>query len=142
LKKLLKIYFAGAIRGGRDDADLYRQIISLLQNYGDVLTEHIGDENLSSNGEEKLSDREIHDRDINWLFSAAVLIAEVTTPSLGVGYEIGRAIEHKKKILCLYRPQKDKKLSGMINGCPGLTIKEYRDIYDVKSILDEYFLKD
>lgn len=37
-----------------------------------------------------------------------VLVAEVTQPSLGVGYEIGRAIDLKKKVLCLYRPQSGK----------------------------------
>lgn len=37
--------------------------------------------------------------------SVVVLVAEVTQPSLGVGYEIGRAIDMKKKILCLFRPQ-------------------------------------
>ena len=36
------------------------------------------------------------------------LVAEVTQPSLGVGYEIGRAIENKKKILCLFRPDSGK----------------------------------
>ena len=34
-----------------------------------------------------------------------VLVAEVTQPSLGVGYEIGRAVAMKKRILCLFRPE-------------------------------------
>ena len=38
-----------------------------------------------------------------------VLVAEVTQPSLGVGYEIGRAVAMEKNILCLYRPQQDKR---------------------------------
>lgn len=37
------IYFCGSIRGGREDAALYRRIIDQLKEYGDVLTEHIGD---------------------------------------------------------------------------------------------------
>ena len=36
-------------------------------------------------------------------------MAEVTQPSLGVGYEIGRAVAMDKKILCLYRPQDGKR---------------------------------
>jgi hypothetical protein len=39
----IKIYFAGSIRGGREDAAFYHQIIALLIEYGEVLTEHIGD---------------------------------------------------------------------------------------------------
>ena len=46
-------------------------------------------------------------------FSVAVLVAEVTQPSLGVGYEIGRAVDMKKKVLCLFRPQ-----SGRRKFCP------------------------
>lgn len=38
------------------------------------------------------------------------VVAEVTQPSLGVGYEIGRAVAMGKKILCLYRPQEGKSM--------------------------------
>lgn len=34
----------------------------------------------------------------------SVVVAEVTQPSLGVGYELGRAVDMKKKIFCLFRP--------------------------------------
>ena len=40
------IYFCGSIRGGRDDAALYRRIIDQLREYGEVLTEHVGDANV------------------------------------------------------------------------------------------------
>ncbi len=39
------------------------------------------------------------------IYYYAVLVAEVTQVSMGVGYEIGRAVAMGKKILCLYRPQ-------------------------------------
>ena len=44
---------------------------------------------------------------MNVIFPA--IVAEVTQPSLGVGYEIGRAVAMGKRILCLYRPQQDKR---------------------------------
>ncbi|MEX1014904.1 MAG: nucleoside 2-deoxyribosyltransferase, partial [Candidatus Paceibacterota bacterium] len=81
----MKIYFAGSIRGGRDDKDLYFEIIKLLGNYGEVLTEHIGDSNLSVSKEGDSGDRYIYNRDMIWLNEADIVIAEVTTPSLGVG---------------------------------------------------------
>lgn len=34
-----------------------------------------------------------------------MVVAEVTQPSLGVGYELGRAVAFNKRILCLFRPQ-------------------------------------
>ena len=45
---LMKIYFAGAIRGGRDKVYDYVEIINCLEEYGEVLTKHIGDVNLTN----------------------------------------------------------------------------------------------
>ena len=42
-----KIYFAGSIRGGRVDAELYRRMIEYMQRNHVVLTEHVGKSNLS-----------------------------------------------------------------------------------------------
>ena len=55
-------------------------------------------------------DRAIHDRDVRLLGEADCVVAEVTIPSHGVGYEIGRAVSMSKKILCLYRPQDGKSI--------------------------------
>lgn len=135
----MKIYFAGAISGGRGDVELYEQIIEYLKNYGEVLTEFIGASSLSGMGEANFSDKHIHDRDIKWLLSADVIVAEVTTPSLGVGYEIGRALENGKKILALYRNLKGKRISAMIKGAKGVTAKEYKNFNQIKEIIEVFF---
>ena len=103
----MKIYFAGAIRGGRNDAKIYEKIITYLGKIGQVLTEHIGDQDLGNMGEKGGIDMAIHKRDIKWLQSADAVVAEVTMPSLGVGYELGIAEKLKKPVLCLYRPVKE-----------------------------------
>lgn len=54
--------------------------------------------------EKNLNDAEILERDMQWLSQAHVVIAEVTQPSLGVGFEIARAITLNKPVLCLFRP--------------------------------------
>ena len=100
----MKIYFAGSIRGGRQDAALYHEIVRQLQKHGEVLTEHVADTELGVLGQD-IGDRKIHDRDLAWLKDSDYLVAEVTTPSLGVGYEIGKATEWGKPVLCLYRPE-------------------------------------
>lgn len=133
------IYFAGSIRGGRTDRTLYVEMIRLLKTHGRVLTEHIADETLSEQGE-NLSDTDIHDRDMVWLRSATCVVAEVTTPSLGVGYEIGRAVEMKIPVLCLFRPGAGKKLSAMIAGCGEVRLQEYGDLADLPRIFDQFFL--
>ena len=133
----MKIYFAGSIRGGRDDAEIYAQIIKFLQNFGEVLTEHVGSDELMDKGESHISDKDIHDRDMKWLIESDIIIAEVTNPSLGVGYEIGRAIELNKKIICLHRTKTGKRLSAMIGGSENLDIIEYEDFNYLKSLLEK-----
>lgn len=135
----MKIYFAGSIRSGRQDHDWYRQIIDLLKNYGEVLTEHIGNTSLSDQGEYWLDDTAIFKRDLAWLLSANILVAEVTQPSTGVGYEIARAEQGGKKILCLFRENKTSRLSGMLNGNKNLLVKKYNDLEQVENILAEFF---
>jgi len=135
----MKIYFSGSVSGGREDVGLYRQIILQLKQHGLVLTEHIGDERLDARGEPGLSDVEIHDRDLAWLRQADCLVAEVTTPSLGVGYEIGKATEWGKSVLCLFRTESGSMLSPMIAGSNGAVLRKYRNIEDLKEIFDEFF---
>ncbi|MCA1759160.1 MAG: nucleoside 2-deoxyribosyltransferase [Bacteroidales bacterium] len=137
----MKIYFAGSIRGGREDAVLYAQIIEYLKNFGEVLTEHIGDPNLTGLGDDGPTDRFIHNRDLDWLLSAHVVIAEVTTVSMGVGYEIGRAVANGKKVLCLFRPGSGKNLSAMIAGCPDVEVFKYDNFDELKSAIPAFLEK-
>ncbi|MCK9205245.1 MAG: nucleoside 2-deoxyribosyltransferase [Bacteroidales bacterium] len=135
-----KIYFAGSIRGGRNDRVLYREIIGYLQQYGEVLTGHIGNEDLSPSGETNMLDQEIYDRDMAWLTSADSVVAEVTVPSLGVGFEIATAIGLQKKILCLYRSGDERRLSAMIAGCPSVFVKEYSTFEEAQRLIDAFFI--
>ena len=134
----MNIYFAGSIRGGRADRELYMQIIALLGNYGTVLTEHVGYKKLTHVGEAGLSDEYIYHRDMNWLNQSDIVVAEVTTPSLGVGYELAKA-EGQKKILCLFREQEGKSLSAMISGNHGMKIETYKTLSDIENIFHTFF---
>jgi hypothetical protein len=133
----MKIYFAASIRGGRDDWASYLEIVRQLRDYGQVVTEHVGDVELSAAGED-IGDRRIHDRDLDWLKSSDYLVAEVTTPSLGVGYEIGKATEWGKPVLCLYRPSEERSLSAMISGSNRITLKEYQSPTELPEIFEQF----
>jgi nucleoside 2-deoxyribosyltransferase len=135
----MKIYFAGSIRGGRQDAALYYQIVEQLRHHGEVLTEHVGDTELGVLGQD-IGDRKIHDRDLEWLRTSDYLVAEVTNPSLGVGYEIGKAAEWGKPVLCLYRPANGHSLSAMIAGCSAISVREYQDAAELTEIFAEFLL--
>ena len=126
------IYFSGSISGGRHDVETYRTIVAALERAGHrvlagmVTATHIGDDG------EALPPREIFARDMGWLAEAAntngVLVAEVSRPSLGVGYEIAAArYEHAMPVFCLYRPAYTKRCSGMIGGDEGIVLVEYAE---------------
>jgi hypothetical protein len=121
----LRIYFSASISGGREDAPGYAALIEALGASGRVLTEHIGRLELSDGGEDGPADAEIYHRDIRGLREADVVIAEVTTPSLGVGYEVARAAGMGKPIVCLFRPESGRRLSAMIRGNPDVQVLEY-----------------
>ena len=130
----MKIYFAGSIRGGRDDADIYLQLVGELEKYGEVLTEHV-----ATIGEENMSDGEIFVRDLEWLTNCDAVVAEVTMPSLGVGFEVGVAQSLGIPVLCLYRPDAQRRLSAMLAGNPGIRVAEYYSVGEAAELLGEWF---
>ena len=111
----MKIYFAASIRGGRKDVNIYKKLIDFLNQDNQVLTEHIGDPNLSDEGQKQMTDSEIRNRDIAWLKEADLVVAETSNPSLGVGYELAFAEKISKPVIILHNPDKTS-LSAMING--------------------------
>ena len=135
----MKIYFAGSIRGGRQDAGKYLELIDFLSTKAEVLTEHVGTTELGDQGENNLSDHEIHRRDVEWLESCDAIIAEVTNPSLGVGYEIGIAEKLGKPVLCLFdESQPEFCLSAMLSGNEKIQVCRYHAIGEAKRHLSEF----
>lgn len=124
----MNIYFAGAIRAGREKVNDYVKIVEELEKYGEVLTKHVADPKLSVSGE-TISPEEIYSRDINWLNECDILFADITIPSLGVGYELAYAEGKNKKVICMY--EKDKNISGFIRGNKGFIQIPYSNIEEL-----------
>lgn len=135
-----KIYFAGSVRGGRNDVKFYKQLIKYLKTKGIVLTEHIADGDISSSGEVALRDRDIYARDLKWLSASDFVIAEVTNPSHGVGFEIAKAVDLNKNVLCLYRVKSANTLSAMISGCDGISVGRYETLREAQELIDDFFI--
>ncbi|MDD4188060.1 MAG: nucleoside 2-deoxyribosyltransferase [Bacilli bacterium] len=125
----MKIYFAGSINGGREKESDYLNLINFLENYGEVITKNIWQE-------KPLSDDYIYNRHKKWLDASDIIIAEVSVPSIGVGYELGYALEHNKKVICLYDEASIKSISSMISGNPKNIIIRYKTLEEAKTILD------
>lgn len=129
-----KIYFAGSIRGGRIDAELYARLIRYMQKSAIVLTEHIGSPHLNLMEQGK-RDMDIYDQDTAWLRESDVVIAECTCPSLGVGYELAFAEKLGKPCHIFYDRAKTQ-LSAMLTGNPYFTIHPYENEKEIYNTLD------
>lgn len=132
----MDIYFAGAIRGGREKVNDYQKIINKLEEIGNVLTTHIANKEIGDKGENNMTPKEIYDRDVVWLKNSELIVAEVSVPSLGIGYELGLAESLGKKIICLYDINSNKTLSAMIEGNKNFEIVKYNNIEEVLEYLD------
>lgn len=130
-----KVYFAGSIRGGREDVLLYQSIIDTLKKNCIVLTEHIGNPSLK----ESISDKEIYERDIALLEESQLVIAECTTPSLGVGYELSYAERINKEIHVFYNKNRTS-LSAMISGDDYFHVHPYGEEKELFELLKSIIL--
>jgi nucleoside 2-deoxyribosyltransferase len=137
----MNIYFAASIRGGRELAGQYTELVSLLSKYGHVLTRHVADNDLLSE-EKRFSDEEIFSRDMAWLKESDLVIAEVTQPSIGVGYEIGAAVGLHLPVIALCSTASAGAVSAMVSGNPGIRLICYRDMEELREklnpLLDSY----
>ena len=122
-----KVYFAGSIRGGRQDAALYGEVIAFMGERGcRVLTEHVGLESLQQEGERTMTEEEIFLRDMAWLTECDLVVAECTTPSHGVGYELARARDMGKEVHIFYDLSRGR-LSAMLAGDSRFILHPYTD---------------
>jgi nucleoside 2-deoxyribosyltransferase len=137
----MNIYFACSITGGRQFEPVYQSITrTLLESGHEVPTAHLAGADVIRL-EEIVDAREVYTRDVNWIRACDALIAEVSTPSHGVGYEVAFALAIGKPVLCCF--QTDQKVSKMIvgNSHKNLQVSSYTDIDQaVKCVKD--FLRD
>lgn len=136
----MKIYFSGSIRGGRQYKEIYQTLINHLRKYGQVLSEHVGNPSLTSKGE-NLPKEYIYRRDMSMIRESDVFIAEVSSPSHSVGYEIRDMEILGKNHLLLFHLNNDYNLTGMFSGNQNLNVKRYNTIEDAKKHIDKFFTK-
>jgi nucleoside 2-deoxyribosyltransferase len=134
----MDIYFAASIRGGRKYLLNYKKIVThLIENGHSVLTEHVVLDDVIEQ-ESKFTPSEIFNRDIEWLNKSACMIADVSNPSLGVGYEICYALQNKIPTLCVF--QSGSSVSQMISGNSSSYLKlfEFNDFENLFVEIDHF----
>jgi 2'-deoxynucleoside 5'-phosphate N-hydrolase len=137
----MNVYFACSITGGRDFESVFAAITAALLTDGhEVPTAHLADPGVMEL-EGKVNPRDVFERDTAWIRTCQALVAEVSTPSHGVGYEVAYALSVGKPVLCVYREGQplSKMLSG--NSQPGISVRSYRDHDEAVAII-RAFLRD
>jgi len=121
----MNIYFACSLTGGREFESVYQAITRALVEKGYEVPTAFLAESSAVSVEAALGPNEVYLRDSKWIRMCDALVAEVSVPSHGVGYEIGYALWFGKPVLALY--QNGRVVSKMITGNPdkGLTVKNY-----------------
>jgi 2'-deoxynucleoside 5'-phosphate N-hydrolase len=134
----MNIYFACSITGGRDFEAIYQAITSALLEDGHIVpTAHLADPGVTAL-EKQVEAVEVYTRDVAWIRACDTLVAEVSTPSHGVGYEVAFALSLGKPVLCVY--QQGKPVSKMLTGNTHslLTIKEYQQAPQAAQIVRRF----
>ena len=133
---VIKVYFAcGIAETTPEDREWHAQIIEVLAEYCEVMTEFFTDPDVH---EVNMTDIEIFERDIALLTEAYAMVAEVSVLSHGVGFELGM-IDDKKPVLCLCLEERRSNLSAMVAGNRNFLIRTYKEIADLPTIFDEFF---
>jgi nucleoside 2-deoxyribosyltransferase len=140
----MNIYFACSITGGRTFESAYQEFTrTLLADGHEVPTAYLAESNVMAL-EKVIKPRDVYERDVAWIRACDALIAEVSVPSHGVGYEIGFALEQGKPVLCLAKTS--IAVSKMITGNPhpSLQIEFYQDMTEgitkIRNFLSEFAL--
>lgn len=131
------IYCAGPIKGDTTYQENYKELINIVEELGhSAISELSGKFNASI----PLTDREIYTRDIKWIEGSNLMIAEISGPSLGVGFEISYALFQRKIPVLALASAEVEKVSAMITGCSSelLTTEKYRNIDNMKFIIEKY----
>ena len=128
----MNIYFACSITGGREFESVYQDITrALLADGHEVPTAHLADPGVKAR---------VFERDTAWIRGCDALVAEVSTPSHGVGFEVAYALNLNKAVCCVYREGQNisKMLTG--NSHPQLQLRSYQDAAEAVAIIRSFLL--
>ena len=131
-----RVYFAAAITNPARDLLALQGMVQHLQARGhQVPTHHIVEPDPRTR-DAALSEAELAQRDLAWLASCEALVAEVTTPSHGVGVEVAWALHRHLPVLVLYRT--GTRVSRLLLGLPGVRACAYGNMADATRAIDEF----
>ncbi len=139
----MRIYLACTVRGNRSALGAARAIAHALRASGhDIITAHLLDDDVDTR-EARLTEREVFQRDLGWLDSCDVLVAEASGSSFGVGFEVGyvlgRSHTTKQRVVLVYEASRASAVSRLIAGAthPKCATLAYRNEAELLAFVAE-----
>lgn len=141
----MRIYLACTVRGDRAAVAALREGCARLLHHGhEVLTAHLLRDDVEA-AESALSERQVYERDIDWLTACDAVIADASGSTFGVGFEVGyvlaRARETGQHVYLLYNRHRTGQISRLITGNsdPHCTTFAYDSPADLLEFIDTHF---
>ena len=122
----MQVYLAAAMTNPDRDLGTIQRFLAAIEARGHhVPTRHVADPG-GKQADRVLTDDELARRDLAWIAASEALVAEVSTPSHGVGIEVMAALARALPVLLLRR--KGTPVSRLLLGLPGVTLATYADV--------------
>ena len=119
----MQVYLAAAMTNPDRDLVTIRRFLDAIEGGGHrVPTRHVADPG-GKEADRRLTDAELAQRDLAWVAASDVLVAEVSTPSHGVGIEVMAALARSLPVLLLRRA--GVPVSRLLLGLPGVFTAAY-----------------
>lgn len=134
------VYCAGPLRGDTTYQNFYKDIIKIVEDSGHTALAEL---NGKFNSSIPLTSKQIYTRDIKWIDRSDLMIAEISGPSLGVGFEISYALFEKKMNVLAMAKNEVENVSAMIEGCDSdlLSVVNYYSTEDLKTQIISFLKK-
>ena len=141
----MRVYLACTVRGDRSGLEAARLIASRLERLGhEVLTGHLLADDVDA-AESALTERQVFERDLDWLTSCDAIVAEASGSSYGVGFEVGlvtgRSEVTGQRIVLVYDKKRQGNVSRLVSGNthPSCTTVAYTSLDHLAAAIDELF---
>ncbi|MGD1147584.1 MAG: nucleoside 2-deoxyribosyltransferase [Thermoanaerobaculaceae bacterium] len=119
----MRVYLAAAMTNTSRDVGAIGALLEAIESCGhQVPTRHVADP-LGREVEGAVTDVDIARRDLDWLAGCDALVAEVSTPSHGVGVEVAAALRHGLPVLLVHR--RGAQVSRLLLGLAGVEVATY-----------------
>lgn len=135
----MRVYLAAAMtHTGRDLAAIRALLDGLEADGHEVPTRHVADPR-GRDVDGSLTDGQVALRDLGWVAGCDALVAEVSTPSHGVGVEVAAALAGGKPVLLAYR--RGTQVSRLLLGLRGVEVLEYAGAEDAREGVREFLAR-